>query len=1352
MASPFLPASQNAAADTKTTLADASEKTQGTLDGWSEPPLPPPRPSFMDAGIERHGVVQNMAPLGALPTPKVIKLATKPEEVLFGRTANSKRSVPSAVSTPSESVMTPEPPTNPPRQRSASIKTIDEVESAPQTPQAPLSARKSASRQSVPPPQHNGQGVFQLQPSPISITNNIPRPTPPTPQPAPPVQLQGTPGPTLGADGLPLTNLDKTDRVVEEAVQEAVDLQRWPTAYALRTLYDDHRSNPRIVRLIEAVYYGRASEANYVEFKSIMRHKKREGKKDRTGEYYFNGDGSDPAPNTKEITPAPVIPAIPIEVIQPPPRPYQTPYRDMGPKSISLAGRSSSVSALPATASPKEGEENEHISKKHRSNSFQPVSTEVNGTPTANGMGTGSPARANGASNSAKSTPHKSRRARSQSTSSSLSSVDPETFEGENPMMAGADNSSRIVSLSPAANANANANVNANAHAHAHAPNLVLTRLGGHPLAGLGLSLGGAAKPHVSPYTSHNNFVAAASSAETLARNQHQPISAPVPPREKTGPKLGFFKPTPSTPASAPVTDTTTKSSALKSPTTSTSTSLANNPPASTTAAASTSTSMAPAALAASSSNSSASSFHHFPSSFKAKSLAKFKGDPYDPNDKTSRLRRRARETTNAINGDIRDSFERHQVQVASSQREQETDSEGADADSVAVPKVSKRPAKVRLLNNKTKTRESTRQRDKYDSDNLSSPTLLSFQADVAPGSLSVSRAGTPNNFGRPTRKARTGTGLRVKTSPMKKKGALPAGIPRASGERNSPTGNGASSHNQDDNDDYCSACGGNGDLVCCDGCTRSFHFKCVDPPMIQGSLPDEWFCNICQAGRPGREDPIPGTFGPLLLYLDAKNPSAFTLPKSIREYFVDVKTGADGEYEEAGTGKPKNTRGGWDEAPDYYRLKDGKGKAILCHECHGAASHPNRMIISCSFCGLNWHLDCLPNPLAKEPSQGRQWRCPAHVDDLLAQVPATLAPAHRFRRIKGASAIKPAISRGIKNNGYIEIETEPSEDEEEQGFYEQREYGHVYKLPEQGIKLDFISKVRREGGGYLPSRFATRPPKPVSRLTWNQRSVNEQQAALNLASLAARGPQDSDLSQIINTLLAEAPPAVIEMMALDQVDALSDKLPTHLIMSMKLLFDKLYEKITPLEDNHVQVSAPISARVSTRGSATPAPISALASARGSVRGSATPAPRSASIPAEVVEPEVEKIVVRDATPNTIEEPAEDAMIEDSIVEELTADAASVEAVTDQSPIETATPIEAPEVVVSPIQTQVEATLIEAAPISVVTETEHEHEKMDEDPVEYPVQTSVEKQVEPVVELRAEPEIQHEDADTEMLL
>lgn len=111
----------------------------------------------------------------------------------------------------------------------------------------------------------------------------------------------------------------------------------------------------------------------------------------------------------------------------------------------------------------------------------------------------------------------------------------------------------------------------------------------------------------------------------------------------------------------------------------------------------------------------------------------------------------------------------------------------------------------------------------------------------------------------------------------------------------------------QDDNDDYCSACGGNGDLVCCDGCIRSFHFKCVDPPILVGNLPDDWYCNVCQSERSGPlHDNLPGAFGPLLVSLDKKNPSAFHLPKVIREYFVDVKTGADGEYEEAGTAKPK--------------------------------------------------------------------------------------------------------------------------------------------------------------------------------------------------------------------------------------------------------------------------------------------------------------------------------------------------------------------------------------------------------------------------------------------------------------
>jgi len=724
--SPFVAAPSNSVIDSKNTVAEISEKPKTFLDKWVEPPLPPPRPSFMDAGIERHGVVQNMAPLGTRPSQKAIKSATKPDGDLFGRTANAKRSGPSAVSTPSESVVTPEPLTNPPHRRSASVNKVEEVESAPQTPQQPTSARKSVSRSNIG-PQSNGQGVFQLQQSPIPMATNMTRPTPPTPQaqPAAPPPAAATPGPTLGADGLPLINLDKTDRVVEEAVQEALDHRRWPTAYALRTLYDDHRTNPRIVRLIEAIYNGRASEANHVEFKSIMRHKKKEGKKDRTGEYYFNGDGSDPPPTVR-----PVLSNI-IAINPPPPTPYQTPYTPLPPKSISLTGRSSSVTIPPsATASPQKERDNEqeheHVSKKHRSNSFQPVNTEMNGFAGANGMtrgGGGSPLQANGAPKSVKSTPGKARRSRSMSTSSSLSSVD-ETVLGGEFSSTGGDNSSAV-----------------------------LAGLPNHGLAGLGVGLGGApAQPHFSPYTSANNFIAAASSAETHARNQAQPITAPP----KSGPRTYTFSTVTTTTSPALAFSSSAKSPTSISTSTSTSTSTTtHNPPP----PISSSTSMAPAALLPSSSNSSSASVHLFPSSFKAKNLVKIKGgDPYDANDKTSRLRRRARETTNSLAADISESFERHQVQAASAQ---DTESASDGGDSVA-PKVTKRPPKVRLLNNKSRE---TRQRYNYDSEDLSSPTLLSFQPDLAPGSLSVSRAGTPNNFNRPTRKGRTGTGLRVKTS-----------------------------------------------------------------------------------------------------------------------------------------------------------------------------------------------------------------------------------------------------------------------------------------------------------------------------------------------------------------------------------------------------------------------------------------------------------------------------------------------------------------------------------------------------------------------------------------------------------
>ncbi len=113
----------------------------------------------------------------------------------------------------------------------------------------------------------------------------------------------------------------------------------------------------------------------------------------------------------------------------------------------------------------------------------------------------------------------------------------------------------------------------------------------------------------------------------------------------------------------------------------------------------------------------------------------------------------------------------------------------------------------------------------------------------------------------------------------------------------------------QDDNDDYCSSCGGNGELVCCDGCTRSFHFKCVDPPLVEeGRLPDEWYCNVCLSTRNPPDPSLhAGVFGFLMTSLDKKNSSAFRLPGDVRDYFEGVKTSADGEYEDVVVAPPKS-------------------------------------------------------------------------------------------------------------------------------------------------------------------------------------------------------------------------------------------------------------------------------------------------------------------------------------------------------------------------------------------------------------------------------------------------------------
>lgn len=40
--------------------------------------------------------------------------------------------------------------------------------------------------------------------------------------------------------------------------------------------------------------------------------------------------------------------------------------------------------------------------------------------------------------------------------------------------------------------------------------------------------------------------------------------------------------------------------------------------------------------------------------------------------------------------------------------------------------------------------------------------------------------------------------------------------------------------------------------------------------------------------------------------------------------------------------------------------------------------------MISCDYCNLNWHMDCLEPPLAVVPNAQRKWQCPNHAEQAM--------------------------------------------------------------------------------------------------------------------------------------------------------------------------------------------------------------------------------------------------------------------------------------------------------------------------------------------------------------------------------
>ena len=102
------------------------------------------------------------------------------------------------------------------------------------------------------------------------------------------------------------------------------------------------------------------------------------------------------------------------------------------------------------------------------------------------------------------------------------------------------------------------------------------------------------------------------------------------------------------------------------------------------------------------------------------------------------------------------------------------------------------------------------------------------------------------------------------------------------------------------ESDDFCSACKGAGEFVCCDNCPRVFHFLCCDPPRDKAPT-GSFSCFECAVEHKPAEKSASSysSFTPLLSLLENTNTRAFALPTDVQNYFENVSARPDGSYAE---------------------------------------------------------------------------------------------------------------------------------------------------------------------------------------------------------------------------------------------------------------------------------------------------------------------------------------------------------------------------------------------------------------------------------------------------------------------
>ncbi|ESK88417.1 clr6 histone deacetylase associated phd protein-2 cph2 [Moniliophthora roreri MCA 2997] len=305
-------------------------------------------------------------------------------------------------------------------------------------------------------------------------------------------------------------------------------------------------------------------------------------------------------------------------------------------------------------------------------------------------------------------------------------------------------------------------------------------------------------------------------------------------------------------------------------------------------------------------------------------------------------------------------------------------------------------------------------------------------------------------------------------------------------------------------NNDHCSSCRSQGALVYCDGCPRAFHLWCLDPPMESIDEGDSsWFCPACTITKNPPRKPPHSLLAPLIHLVETSIPTEYQLPDDIRNFFKDVTTGPRGAYVDTSEIKqPRLNRHGQPEDREAHRLRDRNGQPVLCFRCGTSALPENvaatapaakrarratakamqyevwKDIISCDYCNLHWHLDCLDPPLSTMPTFTKKWMCPNHAERILAPK----------KRIPKQNATPVDITKPSQwNNGNVEIlesDITPAADAQKVAVDEVLINGRRYRIPERVVLLDFWNKISKKSkDGEEASGLAWSPLTSLSSL-----------------------------------------------------------------------------------------------------------------------------------------------------------------------------------------------------------------------------------------------------------------------------